>query len=87
MVSNKNQNNGSKDLALSRLSMISRRHSQIIVSLSKKYASGDFIILLLYIDDMLIVRHAPNKSVALKKGLNKSFAMKDLGAAKQVLEK
>lgn len=44
----------------------------------KKYAGGDFIILLLYIDDMLIVGHDPKKISALKKSLSKSLAMKDL---------
>jgi len=51
----------------------------------KKYASGDFIILLLYVDDMLIVGHDPKKISTLKKVLNKSFSMKDLGFAKKIL--
>ena len=51
----------------------------------KKYDGGDFIILLLYVDDMLIVGHDPKKISALKKALSKSFAMKDLGSAKKIL--
>ena len=53
--------------------------------LVKKYASDDFIILLLYIDDMLTIGHDLKKIVALKKALSKSFVMKDLGSAKQSL--
>jgi len=51
----------------------------------KKYAGGDFIILLLFVDDMLIVRHDPKKIVALKKALSKSFSMKGLGSVKKSL--
>lgn len=51
----------------------------------KKYAGGDFIILLLYVDDMLIVGQDKKKITALKKALSESFAMKDLGAAQQIL--
>lgn len=50
----------------------------------KRYASGDFLILLLYVDDMLIVGHDRIKITALKKDLSKCFAMKDLGPAKQI---
>jgi len=51
----------------------------------KKYDGGDFIILLLYVDDMIIVGHDPNKISALKKAVNKSFAVKDLGSPKKML--
>jgi len=51
----------------------------------KKYASGDFIILLLFVDDMLIIGHDQKKIVTLRKALSKSFAMNDLGSAKQIL--
>ena len=51
----------------------------------KRYAEGDFIILLLYVDDMLIVGNATKRIALLKKALSKSFAMKDLGPAKQIL--
>ena len=51
----------------------------------KRYDNGDFIILLLYVDDMLIVGHDKSKFTNLKKALSKSFAMKDLGLANQIL--
>ena len=51
----------------------------------KEYTGDDFIILLLYVDDMLIIGHDLMKIVALKKALSKSFAMKDLGSAKKIL--
>ena len=51
----------------------------------KRYASSDFLILLLYVDDMLIVGHDHKKIAALKNDLSKSFAMKDLGPARQIL--
>lgn len=51
----------------------------------KKFSNKDFIILLLYVDDMLIVGRDNNKISRLKKELSKSFAMKDLGPTKQIL--
>ena len=51
----------------------------------KRYDEGDFLILLLYVDDMLIVRQDARKIMSLKKALGKSFAIKDLGPAKQIL--
>ena len=51
----------------------------------KRYVEGDFIIPLLYVDDMLIVGNSTNRIALLKKTLSKSFAMKDLGPAKQIL--
>ena len=44
-----------------------------------------YIILLLYVDDMLIVGSNMAKIKKLKKQLSKEFAMKDLGEAKQIL--
>jgi ATP-binding cassette subfamily B (MDR/TAP) protein 1 len=52
---------------------------------TKRYAEGDFIILFLYVDDMLIVGNGTKRIALLKKALSKSFAMKDLGPAKQIL--
>ena len=43
------------------------------------------MILLLYVDDILIVRQDTRKMGSLKKALGKSFAIKDLGSAKQIL--
>ena len=44
-----------------------------------------YIILLLYVDDILIAWSDIQKINNLKKQLSKQFAMKDLGAAKQIL--
>ena len=48
----------------------------------QKFSDDDFIILLLYVDDMLIVGPNSSRIVTLKKELSRSFAMKDLGPAK-----
>ena len=39
----------------------------------KKFSDGEFIILLLYVDDMLIVGRDTSKIDKLKKKLSKSF--------------
>ena len=44
-----------------------------------------YIILLLYVDDMLIAGSNMAEIKKLKKQLSMEFAMKDLGAAKQIL--
>ncbi|RVX19694.1 Retrovirus-related Pol polyprotein from transposon TNT 1-94 [Vitis vinifera] len=46
---------------------------------------NSYIILLLYVDDMLIVGFDIEKINNLNKQLSKQFAMKDLGATKQIL--
>ena len=51
----------------------------------KKFNSGEFIILLLYVDDMLIVGRDVKQIKELKIALSKSFSMKDLGPASQIL--
>jgi len=50
----------------------------------KRFANNDFIIPL-YVDDMLIVGKDISMINRLKKQLSESFAMKDMGAAKQSL--
>jgi hypothetical protein len=45
----------------------------------KRYSSGDFIILLLYIDDMLIIENDLIKNKALTERFGNKFIMKDLG--------
>ena len=45
----------------------------------KQFASNDFIILLIYVDNMLIVGQNFSRIDMLKKQLAMSFAMKDLG--------
>ena len=49
----------------------------------QKFSDDDFIILLLYVDDILIVGRNPSRIANLKKQLSKSFSMKDLGPAKK----
>jgi hypothetical protein len=51
----------------------------------KKFSDDDFVIFLLYVNNMLIVGHDAAKIEKLKRELRKSFAMKDLGLAKQIL--
>jgi len=50
----------------------------------KKYVNN-FIILALYVDDMLIVGANMAEIDRLKKQLSENFEMKDLGATKQIL--
>lgn len=52
---------------------------------TKRFENGEFIILLLYVDDMLIIGQDMKKINKLKSELSRSFAMKDLGQAKQIL--
>ena len=47
-----------------------------------KFFDNSYIILLLYVDDMLIAGSSIKEINNLKKQLSKQFAMKDLGAAK-----
>ena len=50
-----------------------------------KFFDNSYIILLLYVDDMLIARSSIEEINNLKRQLSKQFVMKDLGAAKQIL--
>ena len=50
-----------------------------------KSFDNSYIILLLYVDDMLIAGSSIDEINNLKKQLSKQFAMKDLGAVKQIL--
>ena len=50
-----------------------------------KKIDNNFIILLLYVDDMLVAGSNMQEIVNLKLKLSKQFEMKDLGAAKQIL--
>ena len=51
----------------------------------KRFANNDFIILLLYVDDILIVGQNVDRIVSLKQQLSKKFSMKELGPAKNIL--
>jgi hypothetical protein len=48
----------------------------------KRYSSGDFIILLFYIDDMLIIENDLIKIKTLTKRFGNKFIIKDLGMAR-----
>ncbi|KAE8695627.1 Potassium transporter 10 [Hibiscus syriacus] len=50
-----------------------------------KRFDNSFIILLLYVDDMLVAGSHMQEIINLKQKLSKQFAMKDLGAVKQIL--
>lgn len=50
----------------------------------KRFFDGDFIILLLYVDHMLIIGQNHGDNNNLKKKMKKCFAMKDLGSAKNI---
>ena len=51
----------------------------------KRIDNGRYIVLLLYVDNILVARYNMQDINVLKRKLAKSFAMKDLGAAKQIL--
>jgi len=46
---------------------------------------NDFLILLIYVADMLIVEHDAKKIKGLEKELRRAFAIKDLGPVRQIL--
>ena len=48
----------------------------------KKISNEDFIILLFYMNDILIIGYDARKIESLKRKLNKFFAMKNLETAK-----
>jgi len=50
-----------------------------------KRFDNDFIILLSYVDDMLVIGKDIEKITSLKNELSKFYAMKDLGSVKQIL--
>ena len=50
-----------------------------------KLPSGEYIYLLLYVDDMLIASRSRSAIDALKKNLSSEFEMKDLGEVRKVL--
>ena len=51
----------------------------------KRLDNGRYIILLLYVDDMLLAGSNMQDINVLKRKLSKSFVMKDLGATKKIL--
>lgn len=51
----------------------------------QNFSDNDFVIVLLYVDDMLIVGYNSSRIVSLKKELSNCFAMKDMGPAKNIM--
>ena len=51
----------------------------------KKFDNGNFIILMFYVDDMLVVGPNMKKIIDLKAQLARTFEMKDLGEVNQIL--
>ena len=51
----------------------------------KRLDNGRYVILLLYVDEMLVVGYNMQDINVLKRKLAKSFAMKNLGVAKKIL--
>ena len=51
----------------------------------KRLDNGRYIILLLYVDDILVVGYNMHDINVLKWKLAKPFAMKDLGAANKIM--
>ena len=52
---------------------------------SKRLENGSYIILLLYVDEMLVAGSNMHDINMFKKKLSNSFVMKDLGDAKKIL--
>ncbi|KAE8675966.1 hypothetical protein F3Y22_tig00111640pilonHSYRG00200 [Hibiscus syriacus] len=57
----------------------------LIIVATSRGSTNSFIILLLYVDDMVVAGSDMQEIINLKQKLSKQFAMKDLGAAKQIL--
>ena len=51
----------------------------------RRFLDDKFIIILLYVDDMLILGQDADMIQKLKKEMSKTFDMKDLGSAKRIL--
>ena len=49
------------------------------------YDQGEYLILFLYVNDMLIVIHDKNMINRLKEELGNQFTLKDLGPTQQIL--
>ncbi|GJR04390.1 retrovirus-related pol polyprotein from transposon TNT 1-94 [Tanacetum coccineum] len=52
----------------------------------KRFGNNDFIILLLYVDDMLVAGPNKDRINKLKAQLDREFEMKDLGLANKIIE-
>ena len=79
------QGNGIKSLTLSLKSQTyTKSYSDPCVYI-KRFSENNFIILLLYVDDMLIVGQDKELIEKLNTDLSKSFDMKDLGPTQQII--
>uniref|UniRef100_A0A2N9HLU0 Uncharacterized protein n=1 Tax=Fagus sylvatica TaxID=28930 RepID=A0A2N9HLU0_FAGSY len=61
------------------------RHSSDPCVYYKRFGDGNFIILLLYVDDMLVAGPNKDRITDLKAQLAREFEMKDLGPANKIL--
>ena len=68
--------------------MMSQKYKRTVVDpcvYVRRFLDDKFIILLLYVDDMLIVGQDADMIRKLKRELSKTIDMKDLGIAKHIL--
>lgn len=68
--------------------MMSQEYTRTVVDpciYIQRFPNGNFIILLLYVENMLIVGQDVDMIQKLKRELSKMFDMKDLGNAKRIL--
>ncbi|WVZ04917.1 hypothetical protein V8G54_018263 [Vigna mungo] len=65
---------------------LEERKKNMMCRLKKSLYKSSYIILLLYVDDMLVVGLDMDEIRSLKQQLSKEFDMKDLGPAKRILE-
>ena len=85
MVWNKHLITSTRNLSHPWLIMVFTKTQADHCAFARNYTKSDFLILLLYVDDMLIVGFSTKRIVSLKNALSKSFAMKDLGPTKKIL--
>ena len=85
MGSSRHLKSGTRSLILSCLIMNTKEHLLISVYI-QNFANNDFIILFLYVDDMLVAGKDKSKIDRLKKELSKSFDMTGLGPIQYILE-
>ena len=57
----------------------------LIIVFTRKFSDDNFIIIILYVDDILIIGQDSSKIDRLKREFSKSFSIKDLGSVKQII--
>lgn len=75
MVSDRHQDSGTRSFDSFMLNYSYNRINYDHCVFIKKFFDDDFIILLLYVDNMLIIGHDASKVDMLKRELSKSFTM------------